>query len=97
VDDLIDGFVRLMNHPTLTGPVNIGNPGEFTMLQLAELVLKKIGGPSKITHLSLPGDDPKQRKPDISLAQRELGWQPKVALEEGLDPTIHYFRKLLAE
>ena len=58
VDDLIEGFIRLMNHPTLTGPVNIGNPGEFTMLQLAELVLKKVGGPSKITHLPLPGDDP---------------------------------------
>jgi UDP-glucuronate decarboxylase len=97
VDDLIEGFIRLMNHPTLTGPVNIGNPGEFTMLQLAELVLKKIGGASRIIHLPLPGDDPKQRKPDIALAQKELGWQPKVPLEEGLDPTIHYFRKLLAE
>ncbi len=97
VDDLIDGFVRLMNHPTQTGPVNIGNPGEFTMLELADLVLRKIGGPSKITYLPLPGDDPKQRRPDITLAQTQLGWQPKVELEDGLDPTIDYFRKLLAE
>jgi UDP-glucuronate decarboxylase len=96
VDDLIEGFVRLMNHPSQTGPVNIGNPGEFTMLELAEMVLKKVGGPSKVTYLPLPGDDPKQRRPDISLAEADLGWKPKVALEDGLDPTIEYFRKLLA-
>ena len=96
VDDLIEGFVRLMNHPSQTGPVNIGNPGEFTMLELAEMVLKKVGGPSKVTHLPLPGDDPKQRRPDISLAEADLGWKPKVALEDGLDPTIECFRKLLA-
>jgi UDP-glucuronate decarboxylase len=96
VDDLIEGFVRLMNHPSQTGPVNIGNPGEFTMLELAEMVLKKVGGPSKVTHLPLPGDDPKQRRPDISLAEADLGWKPKVALEDGLDPTIEYFSKLLA-
>jgi UDP-glucuronate decarboxylase len=96
VDDLIEGFVRLMNHPSQTGPVNIGNPGEFTMLELAEMVLKKVGGPSKVTHLPLPGDDPKQRRPDITLAEADLGWKPKVALEDGLDPTIEYFRKLLA-
>ena len=95
VDDLIEGFVRLMNHPTLIGPVNIGNPGEFTMLELAEQVLKKIGGPSKITHFPLPGDDPKQRQPDITLARSELGWSPKIPLEDGLDSTIDYFRKLL--
>jgi UDP-glucuronate decarboxylase len=95
VDDLIEGFVRLMNHPSLLGPVNIGNPGEFTMLQLAELVLKKVGGPSKITFHPLPGDDPKQRRPDISMAKAELGWQPKVSLEDGLDPTIEYFRKIV--
>ena len=77
--------------------MNIGNPGEFTMLELAELVLKKIGGSSKITYLPLPWDDPKQRQPDITLARKELGWEPKVALAEGLDSTIHYFRKLLAE
>ena len=96
VDDLIDGFIRLMNHPTLTGPVNLGNPGEFTMLELAELVLKKTGSRSKITFLPLPGDDPKQRQPDISLAQRELAWSPKIPLEQGLDATIDYFRHLLA-
>lgn len=96
-DDLIDGFVRLMNHPSLIGPVNIGNPGEFTMLELAELVLKKVGGRSKISFHPLPGDDPKQRQPDISLAKSELGWEPKVTLEQGLDPTIDYFRKHLAE
>ena len=97
VDDLIEGFVRLMEHPSLTGPVNIGNPGEFTMLELAELVIGKVGGPSKITHHPLPGDDPKQRQPDIALAKAELGWEPKVPLSDGLDATIRYFRTLLAE
>ncbi|MFU8893586.1 MAG: UDP-glucuronic acid decarboxylase family protein [Luteolibacter sp.] len=96
VDDLIEGFVRLMDHPSLTTPVNIGNPGEFTMLELADLVLRKVGGKSKITHHSLPGDDPRQRKPDISLAKAELDWEPKVSLEEGLERTIGYFRELLA-
>lgn len=97
MDDLIEGFIRLMNHPNLTGPVNIGNPGEFTMLQLAELVLKKVGGPSKITFFPLPGDDPKQRQPDITLARKELGWEPTISLDQGLDATISYFRSLLAE
>jgi len=97
VDDLIDGFIRLMNHPSQTGPVNIGNPGEFTMLQLAELVLKKVRGPSKITFHPLPGDDPKQRRPDITLARQDLGWEPTVSLDKGLDSTIDYFRNLLAE
>jgi UDP-glucuronate decarboxylase len=97
VDDLIEGFVRLMNHPTLTGPVNIGNPGEFTMLELAEQVLQKVGGPSKLTFHPLPGDDPKQRQPDITLAQTELGWQPQVALADGLDATIAYFRQQLGQ
>lgn len=97
VDDLIEGFVRLMEKEGVTGPVNIGNPGEFTMLELAELILKKVGGASKLTFHPLPGDDPKQRRPDIALAQRELGWKPEVRLEDGLDPTIDYFRKLLAE
>ncbi|MFN4874459.1 MAG: UDP-glucuronic acid decarboxylase family protein [Akkermansiaceae bacterium] len=96
-DDLIEGFIRLMNHAQLTGPVNIGNPGEFTMLELAELILKKIGGKSKLTFYPLPGDDPKQRCPDISLASQELGWKPKISLDQGLDPTIAYFRKLLSE
>ena len=96
VDDLIEGFIRLMNHPDLTGPVNLGNPGEFTMLELAELVIAKVGGPSKITHRDLPGDDPKQRQPDISLATTKLGWQPQITLDQGLEPTIDYFKKLLA-
>jgi UDP-glucuronate decarboxylase len=95
VDDLIDGFVRLMNQEKTVGPVNIGNPGEFTMLELAELVLKKVGGKSKVTNLPLPADDPKQRRPDISLAKEALGWEPKVPLEEGLERTIAYFRQAI--
>ena len=95
VDDLIEGFVRLMNQDKTVGPVNIGNPGEFTMLQLAELVLKKVGGKSKITNLPLPSDDPKQRRPDITLAKEALGWEPKVPLEQGLDRTIEYFRQAI--
>jgi UDP-glucuronate decarboxylase len=95
VDDLIEGFVRLMNQEKTVGPVNIGNPGEFTMLELAELVLKKVGGKSKITNLPLPADDPKQRRPDISLAKEVLGWEPKVPLEEGLNRTIEYFRQAI--
>lgn len=97
VNDLIEGFVRLMNHPSFMGPVNVGNPGEFTMLELAELVLKKVGGKSKMTFHPLPGDDPLQRQPDITLARKELEWEPKVSLEEGLEPTIAYFRELLAK
>ncbi|MCX6936855.1 MAG: SDR family oxidoreductase [Verrucomicrobia bacterium] len=93
VDDLIEGFVRLMNQNAVTGPINIGNPGEFTMLQLAELTLKLTGGKSQIVHRPLPGDDPKQRRPDITLAQKHLNnWAPTVALEEGLTRTIAYFR-----
>lgn len=93
VDDLIEGFVRLMNQNAVTGPINIGNPGEFTMLQLAELTLKLTGSKSKIVHMPLPGDDPKQRRPDITLAQKHLGgWTPAVPLEEGLKRTIAYFK-----
>lgn len=93
VDDLIEGFVRLMNQNVVTGPINIGNPGEFTMLQLAELTLKLTGSKSKIVHRALPGDDPKQRRPDITLAQKHLdNWAPTVALEEGLSRTIAYFK-----
>ena len=95
VDDLIEGFVRLMEQEKTVGPVNIGNPGEFTMLELAELVLKKVGGKSKITNLPLPADDPKQRRPDITLAKEALGWEPKVPLEQGLDRTIAYFRQAI--
>ncbi|MES2995327.1 MAG: UDP-glucuronic acid decarboxylase family protein [Verrucomicrobiota bacterium] len=97
VDDLIEGFVRLMNQDGIIGPVNLGNPGEFTMLELAELVLAKTGEKSKITFHPLPGDDPKQRKPDITLAKSELGWEPKVSLSEGLDATIEYFRAEIAK
>ncbi len=96
VDDLIEGFIRLMAQTETVGPVNIGNPGEFTMLELAELVLEQIGGSSKITHHPLPADDPRQRRPDISLANKHLGWEPKVPLEEGIARTIAYFRGEIA-
>jgi len=93
VDDLIEGFVRFMAQTETVGPVNCGNPGEFTMLQLAELTLKLVGGKSKIVFKPLPSDDPKQRQPDITLARKVLGgWEPRVPLEEGLDRTIAYFR-----
>jgi UDP-glucuronate decarboxylase len=92
VDDLIEGFVRLMEQTATVGPINIGNPGEFTMLELAELVLKKVGGKSKIVHRDLPADDPKQRQPDITLARKFLDWEPKVPLEQGIEQTIAYFR-----
>ena len=96
VDDLIDGFVRLMNTaPEITGPINLGNPGEYTMLELAENVLRLVGSKSKLTFKPLPQDDPRQRKPDISLAKEKLDWQPKVNLDEGLKETIAYFKKLL--
>ena len=95
VDDLVEGFLRFMEQETCVGPMNLGNPGEFTMLQLAELVLKKVGGASKITHKPLPSDDPKQRRPDITLAKETLGWEPKVPLEQGLEKTIAYFSKAL--
>ncbi|MCA3561138.1 MAG: SDR family oxidoreductase [Aestuariivirga sp.] len=94
-DDLVEGFLRLMeSEPGMTGPVNLGNPGEFTMTELARLVLKLTGSRSKVTHLPLPEDDPRQRKPDIALAKTKLGWEPKVPLAEGLARTIDYFRHL---
>lgn len=92
VDDLIEGFVRFMAQTQIVGPMNCGNPSEFTMLQLAETVLKLVGGKSKIIYKALPEDDPKQRKPDITLALRVINWEPKVALEEGLAHTIAYFK-----
>ncbi len=93
VDDLIEGFLRLMAQNETVGPINIGNPGEFTMLQLAELTLKLVGGKSKLVHKPLPADDPKQRRPDITLAKKYLNnWEPKVPLEEGLKRTIAYFK-----
>lgn len=93
VDDLIDGIVKMMNAENFTGPVNIGNPGEFTMLELAELVLKLTGSKSKIIHQPLPSDDPTQRCPVIDLAKEKLGWEPTVKLEDGLKVTIKYFRE----
>ena len=98
VDDLVEGMIRLMDSPDeVTGPINIGNPGEFTMIQLAELVLKLAHSKSKLVRMPIPADDPKQRKPDITRAQNTLGWEPKVQLEDGLEETIAYFRKLLNE
>ncbi len=97
VDDLIEVMLRMMDSPAnFIGPVNIGNPGEFTMLELAEMVLRLTGSRSKISFQPLPSDDPKQRRPDISLAKQALDWEPKVSLEEGLVKTIAYFRHLLA-
>jgi UDP-glucuronate decarboxylase len=96
VDDLIDGLVRLMRSPLdLIGPVNLGNPEEFTMLELAENVLRLTGSRSKVTYKPLPADDPRQRCPDITLAKIRLDWQPNVRLEDGLKETIQYFRSLL--
>ena len=96
VDDLVDGFVRLMaTDQTVTGPINIGNPNEFTILELAEQVLDLIGGPSKLIRLPLPQDDPKQRQPNIGQARAVLGWEPKVQLREGLTKTIAYFDDFL--
>ena len=96
VDDLIEGFVRLMASPAgVTGPINIGNPNEFTIKELAEAVLAKVGGKSRLVFNPLPSDDPKQRRPDITLAKNTLDWQPRVQLDEGLDKTIHYFRNFL--
>mgnify|MGYP006142961095 FL=1 len=97
VDDLIEGFIRLMNtEPGFTGPVNLGNPGEFTMLELAEKVIELTGSKSKLTFMPLPQDDPKQRQPNIELAKAKLGWEPKVNLENGLIKTIEYFKSLNA-
>jgi UDP-glucuronate decarboxylase len=97
VDDLIDGFVRLMNSPDeVSGPVNLGNPGELTMIELAETVRELTGSRSELVHQPLPQDDPRQRQPDIAEAKRCLGWEPKVALREGLPPTIAYFEALLS-
>jgi len=98
VDDLIDAMVAAMDTPDdFTGPVNIGNPEEFTMVELAKLVIKLTGSKSNLTFLPLPTDDPKQRKPDISLAKKVLHWEPKVPLTEGLQKTIDYFKNLGAE
>jgi UDP-glucuronate decarboxylase len=92
VDDLVDGMIRMMNNDNFLGPVNLGNPGEFTMLELAEKVLELTGCNSKIVFIELPSDDPKRRKPDITKAKQFLGWEPKINLEEGLQKTINFFR-----
>jgi len=97
VDDLVEGMVRMMKCDDFTGPVNLGNPGEFTMKELADKVLAKLpGSTSKIVHQPLPQDDPRQRKPDITLAKEKLDWQPVIALDEGLAKTIAYFKGEIA-
>jgi UDP-glucuronate decarboxylase len=96
VSDLIDGFVRLMfSNSDITGPINLGNPTEFTMLELAEKIITKTNSNSKITFKDLPQDDPKQRKPDIAKAKKLLDWEPKVNLDKGLDLTIEEFKTRL--
>jgi len=96
VDDLVEGFIRLMESPSgVTGPINLGNPGEFTIRQLAEIVIELTGSKSSIITEALPPDDPKQRRPDITLAQQHLGWEPRIALREGLMKTIPYFENVL--
>ena len=96
VDDLVEGMVRLMNHEGATGPVNVGNPTETTVLEFAKRILEYTGSRSKIVHRPLPSDDPRQRQPDITLARELLGWEPKVPLEAGLEKTIEYFQGILA-
>lgn len=98
VDDLVEGFIKLMESgPDVTGPINLGNPGEFTIRQLAELVIELTGSKSKIVTEALPPDDPKQRRPDITLAKEKLGWEPKVPLREGLGLAIPYFERVLSQ
>jgi UDP-glucuronate decarboxylase len=95
VDDLVSGLIALMNtSDDVTGPINLGNPGEFTMLELATKVIEMVGSGSELKYLPLPDDDPVRRKPDITLAQQQLGWSPTISLDEGLKPTVDYFRGL---
>jgi len=97
-DDLVAGFMQLMNAgDEVVGPINMGNPGEFTMIELAEKVLRLTGSTSKLIHMPLPQDDPKQRRPDITKAKQFLGWEPTVALEQGLERTIDYFKKVVTQ
>ena len=96
VDDLVEGLMRLMDTPsTVTGPINLGNPGEFTIRQLAETIVAMTGSRSRFVLLPLPQDDPRQRRPDLGRAKAELDWQPSTALRDGLERTIAYFRQLL--
>jgi len=97
VDDLVEAMIRMMDCEGFTGPVNLGNPGEFTMLELANTITELTGSSSKLTFMPLPENDPARRQPDISLAQAKLGWTPAIPLREGLPPTIAYFRRLLSE
>src|SRR5574344_143261 len=98
VSDLVDGIIKMMNNPQkFIGPVNLGNPSERTLLEFANLIIKMTNSNSKIVYKPLPQDDPTQRKPDISLAQKELGWEPKVDIEEGLTKTIEYFKDKIKE
>ncbi|MDE7313436.1 MAG: SDR family oxidoreductase [Eubacterium sp.] len=94
VDDLIDGMIRMMECKGITGPVNLGNPAEFTMMELAEMIIRMTKSSSRIVHMPLPDDDPVKRKPVIDLAQKDLGWMPSVTLEQGLRETIRYFRSI---
>ncbi len=97
VDDLIEALIRMMSSgKDLPGPINVGNPGEFTMLELAEKIIRFAGGKSRLVYLPLPSDDPRQRQPDISLAREKLNWEPKVSLDDGLKETIAYFRRTLS-
>ena len=98
VDDMVEGLIRMMEGPDdLVGPVNLGNPTEHSILELAQLIISLAGSPSVLEFFPAPEDDPKRRQPDIELARRELDWEPKVAVEEGLEKTIYYFRELLRE
>lgn len=97
IDDMVDALARLMDKDIAVNPVNLGNPSEFTILELAEIVLRLTASRSKIDYRPLPSDDPRQRQPDIALARRQLDWEPKVGLEDGLKETVAYFRTLLAE
>ncbi len=97
VSDLVEGIIRMMNCPNFIGPVNLGNPGEFTILELARKVIEKTGTGSNLVYRPLPQDDPVQRQPDISLARQKLGWSPTIPLSEGLDATIGYFQKKLGK
>jgi UDP-glucuronate decarboxylase len=95
VDDMVDGLVKMMNSPDdFTGPVNIGNPNEFSIIELAQKILQKTGSQSAIVHRPLPQDDPLKRRPDITLAKKHLGWEPKTNLVDGLEPTIAYFQTM---
>ena len=94
VDDLIDGMMKLM-YSNFSGPINIGNPEEYSIKQLAEIIVYKINPELKVVYKKLPADDPMQRKPDIGLAQRELGWKPRIKIDEGLNKTINYFKSIL--